>query len=179
MKPHLSTEEGFTLIEALIALMISSLIIVFLTGSILQIKKINDVFLSDAQSSERSQTLIANDRQMEFHIFLNQLEFYLQGTTDATVGESYISLMEWNEAGKLYERIRYQLPMSNAHNFTRVKKGGNHRMLTEVANLLMKKDGGWLSVQVKFLNAEVYKGRIWVESWVENEIEEEEELALD
>lgn len=179
MKSNLNTEEGFTLLEALIALMLSSLIVVLLSGGILQIRKMNEVLVSDAQSLEESSIKVLNDRQMEFHLFLNQLELYLQETINPNVGKNFIELQEWDEPSKKYERVRYHIPFTNTRNFTRVKNGGNHRMLTEMKTISLNRSGGWLSIEVIFLNSEKYAGRIWVETWLEKEIENKEEARTD
>lgn len=179
MKSILNTEEGFTLLEALIALMLSSLIIVLLTGGILQTRKMNEVLISDAQNLEESSIKILNDRQIEFHLFLNQFEMYLQGSINPNVSKNFVEIQEWDEPSKKYERVRYHIPFTNTRNFTRVKNGGNHRMLTEMKTISLERNGGWLNVEVTFLNLEKYTGRIWVESWLEKETENKEEVGTD
>lgn len=176
MKFILSEQDGFTLIEALISLMLSSVIILLLSGGILQAGKVKEVIVADAQNDIYHTSDVVGDRQIEWHLFLNQFENYLQGTINPRVVGSSITVSEWNEEVNRYTDVVYSRPESNQLNFARRNMGGHNRMLSRIGTLSFKQKLGWLQIEVRFLNGEEYQGRIWIESWVKEEALEVEEV---
>lgn len=176
MKPILKNEEGFTLLEALISLLISSFVILLLTGSLLNVVSIRDTMTRNAQMSDKS-NIITGDRQVEWHIFLNQLENYLQGTYEPTVHKNDIQVKEIADNKGGFKESTYRIDGTNQTRFSRRTSNGYHRMLTDIEQLEFVQDGGWLNVAVIFLNGDIFSGRIWIESWVEKleDLEEEDE----
>lgn len=174
MKPILSKEEGFTLLETLLSLMISSFVLLLLTGGLLTLVKMRDTMVSHAQTSAKSNQM-TGDRQVEWHIFLNQLENYLQGSYGAEVTLNNIYVKEPVDFETDYQEVNYRIDGSRI-NFSRREKNGYQRMLTELEKIDFTRVGGWLEAEVLFLNGEAFSGRIWIASWSVEIEEEEEEL---
>lgn len=176
MKPNLKNEQGFTILETLISLFVSSFVIMLLTGGLLNVMSIRDTMVNNAQNSSRTNQ-ISGDRQVEWHIFLNQLESYLQGSYDPEVLSNHIKVkVPKTTISKGYQDIFYRIDGST-YNFSRRDSNGYHRMLTEIQKIDFTQEDGWLEAEVTFSNGQTFRGRIWVESWVEiiDEVEEEEE----
>lgn len=173
MKRISKNEKGFTLLETLISLLISSLVIMLLTSGLLQVVSIRDTMASNAQASNRT-NLITGDRHVEWHIFLNQLESYLQGSYDPKVADDTIHVKEPVVFDREFQEVLYRID-ANAINFSRRESNGYQRMLTGITKLNFTREGGWLNAGVIFVNGDRFDGRIWVESWVEKLEEEEEE----
>lgn len=165
MKQILNKEEGFTYIEALVSLLVSSLVLLLLFAGINQAKSIQTNIKTNASKS--TSNLIEGNRQIEWHQFLNQLENYLEGTKNPQVASRAIYVKEWDEEKQRWLDITYQPPKSNPSKISRFKSNGNVTMLTSVHTRTFKKNGGWLHVEVLFHNNETYSGRIWIESWAE------------
>lgn len=168
MKLNLIKQGGFTLLEALVALMLSSMIILLLSSGIMQVNKISETLVNDSEQMAEESNLIRGDRQIEWHLFLNQLETYLEGTINPRVHSDYFIVNEWEEEGNQYVTTRYER-RGALENFTRSKFGGNNRMLTGIQKLHFEKQEGWLHLNFKFRTGEEYLGRIWVDSWLEEE----------
>lgn len=176
MKPNLKNEQGFTILETLISLFVSSFVIMLLTGGLLNVMSIRDTMVNNAQNSSRTNQ-ISGDRQVEWHIFLNQLESYLQGSYDPEVLSNHIKVkVPKTTISKGYQDIFYRIDGST-YNFSRRDSNGYHRMLTEIQKVDFTQEDEWLDAEVTFSNGQTFRGRIWVESWVEiiDEVEEEEE----
>lgn len=168
MKLNLIKQGGFTLLEALVALMLSSMIILLLSSGIVQANKIREVLANDSEHMVEESSLIRGDRQIEWHLFLNQLETHLEGTINPRVHSHYFLVDEWEEERNQYVTTRYER-RGALENFTRSKFGGNNRMLTGIQEVHFEKQEGWLHLQFKFKMGEEYLGRIWVDSWMEEE----------
>ncbi len=175
MKLNLKNEQGFTLIETLLSLLISSFVLLLLTGGILQTAAIRDTIASNAQTSHR-RDFITGDRQIEWHIFLNQLENYLQGTYDPQISNLEFYLKEKTSVDTGYRVVQYRRD-PNRLNFSRRTDNGNQRMLTGIKDLQFDGDNGWLILEVQFDNGDQFRNRIWVESWAgHEELKEEGEI---
>lgn len=164
MKRNLNDEEGFTFIEALVSLLISSFVLLLLTTGIHQAHSIKSQLT--AKSSRPTAESIVSQRQIEWHIFLNQLENYLTDSKNPQVASRAIRVEEWDEEKKDWLDVMYEPPKSNNSRISRFKNNGNVTMLTGVASRTFQKNGGWLLIEVTFQNNEHYQGRIWIDSWV-------------
>lgn len=178
MKSNLTKEAGFTLLEALISLMLTSMIILLLSTSITQAGSIQEVLINDSEESGKNSDLVQGDRQIEWHLFLNQLENYLKGTKNPYVTRLYFTVEEWDEERDRYVTIRYER-RGLLENFTRSKIGGTNRMLTGINNLEFEQQGGWLLLKFQFKTGEEYLGRVWVDSWIEEEEEINDEEIME
>lgn len=167
---NLKNETGFTLLEALIALLLTSSIMMLLLGAILQTKTINNKIVSDSQNFTESPNRIEGDRQIEWHLFLNQLENDLKDKVNVKEYRTYFYAYSKNVETNSLEKIEYRRPVSgeSRRNFIRLKNNGNVRMLTGVEIPEFERDGNWLTLKFSFRNGEIFTGRIWVENWKEN-----------
>lgn len=175
MKVSLSSDEaGFTLLEALISLSITSMILLLVMSGVLQVKAINEYLIMDAQSIHDQSIKIKGSRQIEWHIFLNQLEYYLKDSKLVEISREHFIVDEWNPASKAYERVRYHRTHGGMRHFRRSKASGNIAMLTEIKDFELEQVDGWLILRFQFRNNEEFTGKMRVESWMESELEEEQ-----
>lgn len=165
MKFILNDESGFTLLEALISLGITAVILLTFTAALNQIKSLNATMSSSAQSLAYDTDDIKGDRQIEWHIFLAQLETYLTDTKLLSFTSKEIVVNELNENGTAYERVRYHRTDTGARNFRRSKNNGHNALLTDIDTYRLDVNGGWLFLNFTFRNGESYTGRIWIETW--------------
>lgn len=166
-------ESGFTLLEALIALLLSSMIMLFLGTSILQLSKINELLITDAQTLATAKTRIKGNRQIEWHLFLNQLENYLENTQ--LISHTFDSLVveENNLGNQGATLVKYSCAKTGNLNFCRSKNNGYHEMLTDIKRFNLTIDQQQLTLYFVFKNGEEYKGRMWIDSWNEENPEKE------
>ena len=154
-----NNESGFTLLETLIVVMLSSIIMLFLSTSIHQLDKLNDFIVTEAQTIPSVKLKIKGNRQLEWHIFLNQLERYLENTTLVQSTTRSIVVKEKNT------EVRYERARTGARNFCRRKNNGYDAMLSDIKRFYLEVEGQWLLLNFTFQNDQEYRGRIWVESW--------------
>ncbi len=166
MKLNGIRQAGFTLLEALIALLLSSLVLLLLASGILEASKIKEILVNDSQAEATQSHTVSGDRQLEWHLFLNQLETYLEGTKNPQVFKEQILLDEWEEETNRYVVTRYD-QRGSRNNFVRSKSNGYNRMLTGIQTVHLKKEEGWLLLDFTFRNGENYQGKVWVNSWTE------------
>lgn len=166
MKLNGTRQAGFTLLEALIALFVSSLVLLLLASGILEASKIKEVIVNDSQAESVHPHSVNGDRQLEWHLFLNQLETYLKDTKNPQVFKDRILLDEWEEETSRYVVTRYD-QRGSKNNFVRSKSNGYNRMLTGIQTVHLKQEEGWLLLDFTFNNGENYQGKVWVNSWTE------------
>lgn len=175
MTENLSTNEaGFTLLESLIALMLSSVILLLLTSIIIHLNKVNELIIKDAQTVSGSESKVYGSRQIEWHIFLAQLESYLENTKLIESNTQEIIVRERNIASGKEQNIRYGQSKTGYQNFYRRSNNGYHEMLTAIKRFELKVDRNCLELLFEFQNGEHYKGRIWIDDWQEKEEKESE-----
>lgn len=169
MNMNFKNESGFTLLEALISFMVTGSIMMLLIGGLLQIKTINSYIVDNSQKSTESPNRVEGDRQIEWHLFLNQLENDLKGTVNVKEYRTYFYAYSRDEETNFLEKIEYRRPINgdSRRNFIRLKNNGNVRMLSGVQLPEFERDGNWLVLDFSFKNGESYTGRIWVENWKE------------
>lgn len=170
MKATLNTNEsGFTLLESLISLMVSSIILLFLYSSITQLAQMNRLIIEESQSVSSAKNKITTSRQIEWHLFLTQLEHYLKGTELIEINSKEIIVNEKDKKNHQTQRIRYGQARTGNQNFYRSKNNGYNELLTEILDYKISRLDYWLVLSFTFRNQEKYEGRIWVESWREKE----------
>jgi len=174
MKSILDKENGFTLLEALIALMLSSTIILLLSGGLLQMDKIRGTIISDSQLAADASGTVEGDRQIEWHLFLNQLENYLEGSNPRYVQTSGMRVEEWDEERQRFVEVRYGVTQSSISNFMRSSSRGYNRMLSGISDYTLTKKDHLLLLDFTFKNGENYKGRIGIDSWAKEGATEKE-----
>lgn len=165
MKSILKNEAGFTLIEMLTSLMISSVIILLLVAGINQAFFLHSEMIVSTKM-QRKNTYVG-DRQIEWHLFLNQIESHLQDSRYIAVGKSEIHVEEWEEESNKHSRVIYRSPGTNLSQLSRIRNNGNQIMLTGITAKEFSRDNKWLNMEVTFQNGEHYTASIYVESWAE------------
>lgn len=171
MKLNLNDDAGFTLLEALISLMVSSMVLLLLAAGIIHIDTINNHFASDADSLTDLSQVIYEDRQIEWHSFLNQLAYNLDNSKNPIVRSHAFSLDEWDREEHQYYTVRYDRSSVERRSFLRYKNNGNTRMLSNVYLPTFKQEGGWLILDFSFRNGESHRGRMWLDNWTEKDAE--------
>lgn len=166
MKVSLNTNEsGFTLLETIISLFISSLILLLLHGTVLQLNKMNKVLIEDSQTISTSKSKIYGNRQIEWHLFLSQLEHYLVDTELVRYNSKEIVVSEKNKEDNSFQKIYYGQALTGNRNFYRNNNNGYNEMLSNIKDYRIDISGNCLMLFFTFQNEEKYEGRIWIKSW--------------
>lgn len=150
-KSKLKNEGGFTLLETLVALSISSLCFLLLSIGILQTRAIREE--------------IENDKQIEWHLFINQLEHYFQDSELISVSRDELIVKEMNQNTGELETATYLRPYSNRRVLIRRVNNGNQRVLSQVNWVRFSMNEDVLEIEGYFQNDEVYNARLKIESW--------------
>ncbi|TFI62108.1 hypothetical protein CKN63_11680 [Carnobacterium divergens] len=135
----LTNQKGFTLIETLCALFILVLSISLLSISVSQFQLI------------RRQTF--QDRQLEWHLFLNQLEKEWQNQIVVKVTQDNIQTE--NAKGMISYYENYQKMVRK-----RTIKGGHQPLLVKVESLTFQKNANSIVLEVQFENQERYRNQL-------------------
>lgn len=174
MRLIFQNEEGFTLIEALLSLVITSFILLFITSGIMQTQVIKDEIISDSVMINHHHDTVSGDRQIEWHIFLNQLEYYLQGSKNPQAKSDLLIVDEWNEKENKFKEVSYKRSSTNRRVLFRSESGGTQYLLIGAHRINFKlEENDWLIVTNSFDGIKEYQGKIRVSSWRE----EAEEVA--
>lgn len=160
-----TNEAGFTLLESLLALMLSSVTLLVLTATISQLQQMSHLIIQDAQIVATAKSTIYGSRQVEWHLFLAQLENYLQDTK-LIESKSYEFTVRENMDGK-DQYVRYAQARSGNHNFYRQNNNGYNELLTNIKKMRLDVSGDCLSLVCEFRNGELYEGSIWINDWHE------------
>lgn len=140
---YLRNREGFTLLEVMVSLSITSLCFILLSTGVRQIKTVREQ--------------VKNDNQIEWHLFMNQLEYYLQ---DSRLVDNYgdrLVVQEFIE-GK-HETVQY---MHTGNFFIRRYNSGTQPLLTNVSQVYFTVDQDDLLVEGRFYNGEKYQAHIGI-----------------
>ncbi|WP_167554823.1 competence type IV pilus minor pilin ComGF [Carnobacterium divergens] len=135
----MTNQKGFTLIETLCALFILVLSISLLSISVSQFQLI------------RRQTF--QDRQLEWHLFLNQLEKEWQNQIVVKVTQDNIQTE--NAKGMISYYENYQKMVRK-----RTIKGGHQPLLVKVESLTFQKNANSIVLEVQFENQERYRNQL-------------------
>lgn len=148
-------EKGFTLLEVLVALSISTLCFLLLSIGITQTRTIREQ--------------VEEDKQIEWHLFLNQLEHYLEDSELVSVSRDSLTVKEpKKETGEL-ETVSYVRPQTNRSVLIRRVNNGNQRLLSQVNWVRFSRSGEILEVEGYFQNGETYNARLRINNWEANE----------
>lgn len=170
-------EEGFTLIEALLSLLVTSLIVFFFSIGIMQTQAFKDKIISDSTMINHDQNIVSGDRQIEWHLFINQLEYFLQGSKNPVAQSDLFVVEEWDEVSKTFNIVRYRRPKETRRVLIRSKRDGTDYFLLGVHRVNFKlEDDGWLVITNSFDGIKEYQGKIRVSSWVDEVEELKEEI---
>lgn len=137
--------QGFTLLESVVSLYVLVLC-VSLIG-----------FTASQYQTIRKQTFL--DRQLEWHLFLNQFEYEINDLEFKDVTENKVRFEEWN-AGKLNRIIVYQKDLKKTNLIKTTESGGYQPLLMKVSKVTFAKKDDFLVIQAVFSNKEKYKAQI-------------------
>lgn len=138
-------EDGFTLVEVLIAVSITSISVLLLS------------FFVD--QSVRLKKEVESDRQIEWHLFLNQIEYDLKDSTLVNVGSERFVVERTNNDG-IIEKVTYEKYFRIFRR--RVGDEGHQPMLTKIETIQLEKKDDQLWVTVLFQNGETYTARLHI-----------------
>lgn len=108
---------------------------------------------------EAVERLNFHDRQLEWHLFLNQLEYDLKDSTFVNHSSTAFSVDTPNKKTGSIERITYDKNLSVFRR--RVGGQGHQPMLMEVNTLRFSKKDNGLTADVTFINGETYTA--WID----------------
>lgn len=137
--------RGFTLLEALVATFILLLTLA--------------LFSFGMQNYHALKRQTNQDRQIEWHLFLNQMEQEIKEAVCIEVKEEKVTFQynkEIEQSGYFYYE-RYQQMIRRR---TTNGSGGHLPMLLKVDLLTFRKEAAFLEISVSFTNQERYTGKI-------------------
>jgi competence protein ComGF len=155
MSEKMKKEEGFTLLEVLVALSISSLCFLLLAIGVKQTQHIK------AQVNQ--------DAQLEWHLFLNQLEYELQESELIRVSRDALVVKKKNPEKGIEEEISFSRYFKMIRR--QVGNAGHQPMLTRFETFAFSKEDNKVILTVTFPDASTYVARIWIDSWDEGKDE--------
>jgi len=140
-------EEGFTLIETAVSLSIVSVCVFFFSLAVTQIRSV--------------QSSVKDDRQMEWHLYINQLEHDMKDTVVEEVNPNRLDYKKVNAASGKLETVSH----STYTNMVRrqIDARGHQPMLMEVKTYQVKLEGNRLKLSVLFENGERFTAYLKVE----------------
>lgn len=135
MTTHVSdSEEGFTLIETAVSLSIISVCVFFFSIAVTQTRSV--------------QAHLKDDRQMEWHMYINQLEYDMMDTVIDRVGVTSLHYKKGNPTSGKLEVISHSTYGELVRR--QVDDKGHQPMLTEVDTYRLALDGNRLTLTVTF-----------------------------
>nr|WP_281173148.1 competence type IV pilus minor pilin ComGF [Carnobacterium funditum] len=146
LKSPTLNEQGFTLLESIVSLYVL-VICVSLIG-----------FTASQYQSIRKQTFL--DRQLEWHLFLNQFEYEIKELVFKDITASKVRFEEQDAAGRVRRLIVYQKDLNKTTLIKTTESGGYQPLLMKVSRVTFTKNGDFLVIQVSFLNKESYKAQV-------------------
>lgn len=148
--------KGFTLLESIIALLVFALCFSLFSLAVKQVQSIHNVQQSD--------------RQLEWHLFLNQFEFDLKENKLEKVTKEQVVFNQYIEKTEGIERVSYK---RNSQKLIRqVSSQGYQPMLMKLRTLNFTLNGKFLVIQVEFMNGEIYQSQINLKDHIEEEEDE-------
>lgn len=133
-----------------VSLSITSLCFLLLSIGIVQIKELNKT--------------IKTDKQIEWHLFLNQLDHYLIDSQFTSNSDTVLRVVERVD-GK-FQNVRYQ---KSGTKFIRRLNKGTQPLLMDIQTINITKHENTILIKGIFNNGETYQARIWVNSWNEKD----------
>ena len=153
---QLLNNKGFTLLESIIALLVFALCFSLFSLAVKQVQSIHNVQQSD--------------RQLEWHLFLNQFEFDLKENKLEEVTKEQVVFNQYIEKTAGTERVSYK---RNSQKLIRqVSSQGYQPMLMKLRTLNFTLNGNFLVIQVEFMNGEIYQSQINLKDHNEEAVDE-------
>lgn len=143
-------EEGFTLIEALLALFVTSIIFLLMASGIFQGRQL--------------QPLVEDHSQLEWHLFLNQFEAYLKDSEFVRLTRRKLQTKEKTSTSKRPVAISYQ---QNNQAFIRTKASGAgyQPLLLNVKHINFSRQQDQIEITVEFLDHSKRTGKLFIKEW--------------
>lgn len=136
--------KGFTLIEAVTALFVFTLCFSLFSIAVKQLHTVRN-----AQQS---------DRQLEWHLFLNQFEYDIKNFQLFEVTTSKAAFTQLVKGAESPEKITYRRDMQKL--VRQVGSQGHQPMLMKLRKLTFQLKGSFLVIQAEFMNGEKYQSQI-------------------
>ncbi|WP_414839861.1 competence type IV pilus minor pilin ComGF [Carnobacterium sp. TMP28] len=146
-------EEGFTLLESIVSLYVLVICVSLISYAASQYQTI------------RKQTFL--DRQLEWHLFLNQLEYDSRQLVFKDSTTSRVRFEEFDHIGKVQRIIVYQKDLKKTTLIKTTELGGYQPLLMKVSKVTFSKKGDFLIIEVLFSNKETYKAQLKITQVVE------------
>lgn len=143
--------KGFTLLESIIALLVFALCFSLFSLAVKQVQSIHNVQQSD--------------RQLEWHLFLNQFEFDLKENQLKEVTKEQVVFNQYSEKTGVTEKVSYKRKGQKI--IRQVDSQGYQPMLMKLHTLNFKLNGKFLAIQVEFMNGETYQSQINLKDHIE------------
>lgn len=143
--------KGFTLLESIIALLVFALCFSLFSLAVKQVQSIHNVQQSD--------------RQLEWHLFLNQFEFDLKENQLKEVTKEQVVFNQYSEKTGVTEKVSYK--RKGQKMIRQVDSQGYQPMLMKLHTLNFKLNGKFLVIQVEFMNGETYQSQINLKDHIE------------
>ncbi len=140
-------EDGLTLIELLVALNVMVGCVFFFSLALTQIQSV--------------QATISEDRQIEWHLFLNQMEYELRDKVLVSKTASTLNVKQIKDGVIQNDSISYNL-YNDMYRRT-VNRTGHQPLLTKLKTLKVQHDHTLLRIEVTFQNDESYSARLKLE----------------
>lgn len=137
----MKSDKGFSLIEVLITLGILSSCVLLLTFAISQI--------------QTTRSLIKDERQIEWHLFINQLEHELRDSEEVYATKSELTLKKTDPKDQLKKTVTYNRHFSIIRR--QVGSLGHQPILMKVKSVAFHLLDEKLSIDVDFQNGETYR----------------------
>lgn len=148
MTNHFKKTDGFTLIEAMVALAITSLVLLALSLGVTYFNKIHQE--------------VQVDRQMDWHLFVNQMEFYVENSELIEIDSEHLLVTELDPNTGASYNAEYRMVNRN---FIKRVHGGTQQMLMDVKRVHFTSLESSIFITGEFYSGEVYQVRLKVESW--------------
>lgn len=143
-------EDGFTLLEVLLAVSVTSISVLLLS------------FFVD--QSVRLEQEVESDRQIEWHLFLNQVEYDLKESTLVDFGAEGFVVKRPKIDGTI-EKVTYERYFRLFRR--RVGGEGHQPILTQIETFQLEKTDDQLWLTVLFQNGETYTARLRISEMTE------------
>lgn len=143
---RMNKDEGFSLLEVVVTLSILSSCVLLFSFAISQIRS--------------TRNLIKDERQIEWHLFINQLEYELSSSEEVSASRDKITVQKYDPEDQRMKTITYERYFSMIRR--QVGSLGHQPILLEVAAVRFSLEEEMLSLHVDFNNGEKYNANFRV-----------------
>ena len=152
----IKADEGFSLLEVIIALSILSSCVLLFSFALSQVQTVRKA--------------VRDDRQIEWHLFINQLQNELHDSREVTTGKDKLTFEKVSEKNGKWESITYERYYKIIRR--QVDSTGHQPMLLDVSRVAFSSTGSRLLIDVTFYNGERYNAEIKVDKQGQDQMDE-------